>query len=89
MRPFQKLDSKKALWICVFLLSACGNAQDPLVPVWGVVDRDIASVQGFRYSRALADMEGSWTLDFLDEYIRAPRAFARGTTITVGVARDN
>ncbi|MFE3836217.1 c-type cytochrome [Pseudogemmobacter sonorensis] len=46
----------------------------------GVVDREIASVGGFAYSSSMADHAGaSWTPETLDEFLKAPRAFASNT----------
>jgi len=47
-------------------------------PLWGVVGRDIASVEAFDYSDALLGLEGSWTYDKLAGYLRDPQAFAPG-----------
>ncbi|MEI4232622.1 c-type cytochrome [Roseovarius sp. D22-M7] len=44
----------------------------------GVVGRDIASVDGFNYSDALAGLDGNWTLDKLSAWIENPREFAPG-----------
>jgi len=47
--------------------------------LWGVVGRDIAAVEDFSYSDALAQKEGSWTYQELDAYLENPRAWAPGT----------
>jgi cytochrome c2 len=44
----------------------------------GVVGRDIASVDGFNYSDALAGLDGAWTLDELSAWIENPRDYAPG-----------
>jgi len=46
--------------------------------LYGVVGRDIASVDGFKYSDALTGLEGEWTLDKLSAWIQNPRDFAAG-----------
>jgi len=48
-------------------------------PLWGVVGRDIASVEGFEYSDALPSKEGQWTYENLFEFIRSPKDWAPGT----------
>jgi cytochrome c len=48
-------------------------------PLWDVVGRDIASVEGFAYSDALLDKEGEWTLEALNEFIHKPKEYAPGT----------
>ncbi len=46
--------------------------------LYGVVGRDIASVDGFKYSDALTAVEGEWTVDTLSAWITNPRDFAAG-----------
>ncbi|WP_365353894.1 cytochrome c family protein [uncultured Roseovarius sp.] len=46
--------------------------------LFGVVGRDIAGVDGFKYSDALAGTEGEWTLDNLNAWIENPRNFVAG-----------
>ena len=48
-------------------------------PLWGVVGRDIASVEGFEYSDALRSKEGQWTYENIFEFIHGPKAWAPGT----------
>jgi cytochrome c len=48
-------------------------------PLWGVVGRDIASVEGFTYSEALTGKEGAWDYDKLDAFLAQPRNWAKGT----------
>jgi cytochrome c len=48
-------------------------------PLWGVVGRDIASIEGFDYSDALRGKEGQWTFENLYEFIHGPREWAPGT----------
>lgn len=50
--------------------------------LWNIVDRDIAAVDGFSYSAALGDMEGTWTYDALNAFIANPKDFAPGTKMT-------
>ena len=47
----------------------------------GVVGRDVASVPGFDYSEALRALEGAWTPEALDAFLRDPQAYAPGTTM--------
>jgi cytochrome c len=51
-------------------------------PLWGVVGRDIASVDGFEYSEALRSKEGQWTFENIFEFIHGPKAWAPGTKMT-------
>jgi cytochrome c len=48
-------------------------------PLWGVVGRDIASVEGFSYSDTLAGKEGAWDYQALDAFLTQPREWAPGT----------
>lgn len=45
----------------------------------GVVDRDVASVDGYNYSNAMAAIEGGWTPEFLSEFLVNPRGVIPGT----------
>ena len=47
--------------------------------LWGVVGRDIASVEGFAYSDALLGLEGEWTFEELYGFIHNPKGYAPGT----------
>ena len=44
-----------------------------------MVGRDIASVEGFAYSDALAGKEGAWDYQTLDAFLAEPREWAPGT----------
>lgn len=45
----------------------------------GVVGRDIASAEGFKYSETLLGMDGVWTYDTLNGFLENPRGYAEGT----------
>ena len=47
--------------------------------LFGVVGRDIATKDGFRYSKALLSLDGNWTDEALNQYLLSPRTYARGT----------
>lgn len=47
----------------------------------GVIGRDIASVKGFEYSRALRDLSGQWTVERLASFLEHPTRYAPGTTM--------
>lgn len=47
--------------------------------LWGVVGRDKGSHEGYRYSPAMAEAEGSWTYEDLNAYLNDPRATVPGT----------
>ena len=48
-------------------------------PLWDVVGRDIAAVEDFAYSDALAGKEGAWDYQALDAFLTQPREWAPGT----------
>ena len=50
--------------------------------LFGVLDRDIASVGGFDYSGALTGLEGNWDAAALNEFLTKPTAYAKGTKMT-------
>ncbi|MFD1159623.1 c-type cytochrome [Roseovarius aestuarii] len=50
--------------------------------LFNVVDRDIASVDGFKYSDGLAAIDGNWTADQLSAFLTKPKDFAPGTKMS-------
>ena len=54
-----------------------GNKVGP--DLYGVIDRDKASVAGFDYSAALKAKGGKWTYDDLNAWLTNPQAYASGT----------
>ncbi|MCB1972341.1 MAG: cytochrome c family protein [Geminicoccaceae bacterium] len=57
--------------------------------LFGVVDRPIASHEGFSYSGALADHGGDWTRDNLIHFLHKPKDWAPGTKMTfAGVGKE-
>ena len=57
--------------------------------LWGVVGRDKAAVDGFRYSSAMAEHGGSWTLENLIAYLQDPRGQVPGTSMIFAGIRDD
>ncbi len=57
-------------------------------PLWQVVGRRIASVEGYEYSAALRSQTGTWDRATLDRFIAAPQQFAPGANMTFGGVRD-
>lgn len=53
--------------------------------LWGVVDRPVASHEGFAYSAAMKDFSkgGSehWTFENLNHFLTAPKSFVKGTAM--------
>ncbi len=48
----------------------------------GIVGREVASVEGFKYSDALTEVGGVWDLDRLSAWLESPRKFAPGNRMT-------
>ncbi len=59
--------------------------------LWGVVNRPIASHEGFAYSDAMKAKSGQqWTFDELNAFIHDPRSHVPGTKMTyAGMKRDS
>lgn len=53
-----------------------------------VIGREVAAVEGFRYSDALMDLGGVWTVARLDAWLEDPDAFAPGNRMTYAGLRD-
>jgi len=47
--------------------------------LYDIINRDIASLAGFNYSKALEDLEGVWDYRSLSAFLASPRKFAKGT----------
>ena len=51
--------------------------------LWGVLGTGIGEhAAGFAYSSALSSVDGSWTYEAMDEWLKSPRAFANGTKMS-------
>ena len=48
----------------------------------GIVDHDIAAVDGYSYSDALSSKEGKWNNENLFAFLKKPKDFAPGTKMT-------
>ena len=48
-------------------------------PLYGVVGRKVASIEGFSYSDALKAKGGVWTFDDINKFITNPKAYVAGT----------
>jgi cytochrome c len=49
--------------------------------LYGVVGRDVASVDGFGYSGILDKLDGDWTAEALNGFLTKPKEYAPGTTM--------
>ena len=46
--------------------------------LWDIVGGDVAAREGFKYSKAMAGLDGQWTYERLDAYLTKPRKFLPG-----------
>ncbi len=57
--------------------------------LFGITTRPIAGVSGYRYSTALKGHQGNWDQRNLDAFLKSPRAYAPGTSMTFpGIRSD-
>lgn len=47
--------------------------------LWNIVDRPMASMASFHYSKALRDRKGVWDYEQLDAFLQSPSGYAPGT----------
>jgi cytochrome c len=72
--------------------TSCHSYQqnEPLLegpPLWDVVGRRVASVDGYEYSAALRAIGGNWDRARLDQFLTNPKLFAPGTKMDMGGVR--
>jgi len=53
----------------------------------GVVGRQIAAVDGFKYSDAFKKQDIAWTPENLTKFLAKPKAFIKGTKMSFGGLR--
>ena len=57
--------------------------------LWNIVNRTIASHEGFAYSDAMAELEGVWDFERLSDFIADPKGTVPGTKMAFkGVSKD-
>ena len=57
--------------------------------LWNIVNRPIASHEGFNYSDAMAELEGAWDFDRLSAFIADPKGNVPGTKMAFkGVSKE-
>ncbi len=57
--------------------------------LWSIIGKDVASVEGYRYTKAMIEFGGVWTLERLYEYLADPRgAVPRSRMVFPGVRKD-
>ena len=48
-------------------------------PLWGIVNRKAASIDGFKYSDALIDYKKAWSREELFKFLEKPKDYIKGT----------
>lgn len=61
--------------------------------LWGLVDRPIATNEGFSYSAGMKDFskggQETWTFDHLNQFLAGPKAYVKGTAMGfAGIKND-
>nr|WP_238380948.1 c-type cytochrome [Alkalilacustris brevis] len=80
-------DSGRALWRNCQACHVADSESNRVGPhLYGVYQREIGAVEGFRYSGNLP--EGTWTLENISALIENPREFAPGTSMVYPGMRD-
>ena len=64
--------------------SAChsyqkGSANKVGPNLWNIINRPKASIQGFTYSKALAEFSGYWGYEELNQFLFKPKEYIQGT----------
>ena len=56
--------------------------------LYGIVNRQVAGDAEFRYSPAMQEHGGTWTVVWLDEYLENPRKAVKGTKMSFAGIKD-
>jgi cytochrome c len=56
--------------------------------LYGVVGRDVGSVDGFNYSGSLSAVADVWTPENLNAFLENPRGYAPGTSMSYNGMRN-
>ena len=78
--------SAKACTACHNFEKGGGPKTGP--PLYGVVDRQRASIPGFAYSDAMKSKPGNWSFDELDKFIANPKGDIAGTKMAYAGEKD-
>ena len=65
---------------CHSLKSGGGNRVGP--SLWNIVDAPKAKVDGFSYSKSLSSLGGSWTVQDLNLWLKSPKKYAPGNSMS-------
>tara|TARA_B100000029_G_scaffold247726_1_gene244620 strand:+ start:734 stop:1282 length:549 start_codon:yes stop_codon:yes gene_type:complete len=56
--------------------------------LWDILNRRIANVDGYAYSKALADKDGSWNYEELNAFLNNPKKYIEGTKMNFAGLKD-
>ncbi len=87
-----KADAKKGEGL-VKACAAChvfdkGGAAKVGPPLYGVVERAVASISGFSYSEGIKAKGSNWTFDSLNQFIANPKGYINGTKMAYAGEKD-
>lgn len=71
---------------CHSLDAGGGNKVGP--NLWNIVGRDKAGAEGFNYSGAMAEADGTWSYEDLDHFLADPKGFMSGTKMSFAGIKD-
>jgi cytochrome c len=71
---------KKLFKKCAACHTTADGGKNKIGPnLWNIVNAERAKKAGFRYSKPLAAMAGTWSYDSLDAFLTKPKAYIKGT----------
>ena len=67
-----------------------GGANKTGPNMWNIVNRDKGSYDGFKYSKAMAEKEGVWDYEALNQFLYKPKSWLPGTIMAyAGTRKDD
>ena len=83
-----EINGKKVFMKCVACHSLTKNKVGP--SLGNIFDQKVGSVEEFKYSDAMKNSDIIWNDDTLDNFLKAPRDYIKGTKMRfVGIKKDS